>query len=68
MVTHTLFSSGADLMAAGTEPVIWLLERSMLVSAVIPAHSPGSDGMVPAKPLPARFLHKRVVSAQDTDA
>ena len=45
-------------MAAGTEPVSWLLARSMLVRPVMPAHSPGSEGMVPVKPLPARLLQQ----------
>jgi hypothetical protein len=57
--THTLVSSGADLMAAGTEPDSWLLPRSIFVRPVRPAHSPGSDGMDPVKPLPFRKLQQQ---------
>jgi hypothetical protein len=56
--THTLVSRGADLMAAGTDPVSWLLDRSRFVRPVSPTQSPGSDGIKPVNPLPLRLLQE----------
>ena len=45
------------MMAAGTDPVSWLLDRSRFVRAVSPTHSPGSDGIRPVSPLALKLLH-----------
>lgn len=54
--THRFVSTGADLIAEGTEPCSALLARSREVRAVRPDHSPGSLGMEPVRPLPLRLL------------
>lgn len=50
-------------MAAGTDPVTWLLDRSRFVRAVSPTHSPGSDGIKPVSPLPLRLLQEHYSQA-----